>query len=378
MGSVPEELARWGFMTTDGKIIIKPKYHFATPFKGGFATVQFLERQSTGMLLQYDSRWGAIDGRGKLVIPDQYEHLDSFSEGLAKAVLLEKKRRSGKPASGYINGDGEFAVAWDLEGDNFYFAGPFSEGLAYVPVYSEEDAARDVGSGEETDSPFADFFSKSTPPGIVLGYINVEGAIIISAQYKAAGDFHEGLAYVMDAESELFGYVDATGRMAIEPQFDDAKDFSEGLASVSISGVFGYIDTGGDFSIEPVFSQASSFSDGLAPAQIDGKFGFIDKTGEFLIAPEYDFVGRFSEGIAAVGRKKGNGLQWGFIDRNGAKKLPFGYTNWVDPVFIDGLALVQQTETSASGDALHSSGYINVSGEWIYRPVSGPWYYFIE
>ena len=378
MGFVPEELARWGFMTETGKIVIKPKYHFATPFQEGFATVQILDRKSSGVLLQFDSRWGAINRSGKLAIPDQYKLLDSFSEGLAKAVLLEKKRRAGNPVSGYIDGSGEFAFSWDLTGDNYYFAGPFSEGLAYVPVYSAEDAARKSDDEAEDDSPFAGFFSKSTPPGIILGYVDVEGTLIIPAQFKAAGDFHEGLAYVMDAESELFGYIDTTGQMVIEPRFDNAKDFSYGLAGVSLDGVYGFIDKRGNFVIEPIFGEASAFTEGLAPAQIDGKFGFIDKTGDFLIKPAYDYVGRFSEGIAAVGRAEENAITWAFIDKNGSEILPYKYSNWVDPAFKNGLALVQQTEMSASGGALYSSGYINTAGEWIYKPVAGPWYYFIE
>jgi hypothetical protein len=107
-------------------------------------------------------------------------------------------------------------------------------------------------------------------------------------------------------------------------------------------------------------------------------FGFIDKTGDFKIAPQYEFVGRFSEGLAAVGRTEGAALKWGFVDTSGSEVLPFEYTNWVDPAFKNGLALVQITDKSASGDILYSSGYINRAGEWIYEPVAGPWYYFIE
>ncbi len=246
-----------------------------------------------------------------------------------------------------------------------------------MPVFSEEDAERATGEQDQQD-PTKQFFSQTAPPGIVLGYINTEGTLVIPAEYKNAGDFHEGLAYVMVAESEKYGYIEKTGEMVIEPQFDKAKDFTEGLACVSIEGKFGFIDPSGAWVIEPQYASASSFSEGFASVQIEGNVGFIDAEGETHVSPEYDIAGRFSEGLASVGRVSEGGISWGFIDPDGNEVLPFSYSNWTPPVFENGLALVQITERSGRDSPVYKSGYIDTNGSWVYEPIAGPWSYFLE
>lgn len=61
----------------------------------------------------------------------------------------------------------------------------------------------------------------------------------------------EGLAAV-DKEGKL-GYVDAEGNVVVTPQFKEANDFSEGLAAVQLGYKWGYIDKEGKFAVKPEF-----------------------------------------------------------------------------------------------------------------------------
>ena len=379
LGMFPEEQARWGFMDRDGNKKIEPEYHYAHPFADDRATVQFLKRSGSGMVLMLESRWGAIDRSGRMVIDAKLDHLDSFSEGLAKAVLPEKEAVRAKWPGGYINTSGKRIIAWDLSGDLYYYAGRFSEGLAYVPVYSEEDAEKEKKTDEkESGSDFASFFDRTMPPGIKLGYIDRNGDLVVPAELKAAGDFNEGLAFAMPEGTDKYGFIDASGSFIIEPQFDDAGDFAEGFSYVSINDLYGFIDKTGNYLAEPRFEKAGSFSEGFAPVRTGGKFGFIDTRGQIAIAPQFDLVGGFSDGFAAVGKETDVGYEWGFIDTSGETAITSTFNNWMAPEFEMGLALVQVTQEAAGGGAEYASGYIDSSGKWVYGPVAGPWFFPVE
>ncbi len=54
-------------------------------------------------------------------------------------------------------------------------------------------------------------------------------ATYASAQWKYKGDFHEGLAVVMDANGK-YGFINKTGKVVIPCKWESAGDFHEGLA----------------------------------------------------------------------------------------------------------------------------------------------------
>lgn len=86
---------------------------------------------------------------------------------------------------------------------------------------------------------------------------------MIPAIYQDAGEFHEGLAWVVlesTPERNTFGYIDRTGNLVITGDFYHAHDFSHGLAAVRIKTEQGH------------------------------KYGFINRHGEMAIAPQFDVV----------------------------------------------------------------------------------------
>ena len=66
-----------------------------------------------------------------------------------------------------------------------------------------------------------------------IGFINLQGKIVIQPKFRKVGNFSEGLA---PARMEgLYGYIDNSGKYVIPPIYDYAEDFSEGSLAPSMS-----------------------------------------------------------------------------------------------------------------------------------------------
>lgn len=221
----------------------------------------------------------------------------------------------------------------------FKQAGFFYEGLAYVQI------------------------------GEALGYIDATGKEVIKAQYPAAYNFNEGYASVM--EDEDWGMVNTKGEMVVEASYASPLMFHNGLARFKqergLFSTYGFIGTNGDTLIYPVFEKASEFSDGLCMASKDGyTYGYINTKGEWVIEPtfeigasikmggEYDFSDKnFSGGYVAVSKDN----KYGVMDKTG--KLVLDYSLAFIGKFSEGLA-------PAKKDSLF--GYIDIKGNWIVNP----------
>src|SRR5437762_5607244 len=97
------EGGKWGFITAEGSVTIKPGFDQTRGFSEDLAAV----RQG--------SKWGFINKAGVLTIPLQFTEADSFSNGLAKVN------------GGYIDQSGR-RVILEVKGTSFV------GGLAHVTL----------------------------------------------------------------------------------------------------------------------------------------------------------------------------------------------------------------------------------------------------
>lgn len=111
-------------------------------------------------------------------------------------------------------------------------------------------------------------------------------------KYEIKGDINDGLALVK--EGLLYGYVNAKGEIVIAAQFEEATDFAEGMAAVKVDNKWGYIDTTGKFVIAAKYQEARSFGEnqynGMARVKTNNKWGIINKSGQFVVAATYDVI----------------------------------------------------------------------------------------
>lgn len=214
-GLVPfvfEETGKIGFMDTTGEIVITPEYEYVHGyFSEGYTYV------AKDMNNVFESG-GLLDKEGNfLSLPSQTLGFGIFfSEGLLPYS------KAGDELDGFIDNTGQYIIA-----PQFSKCGIFSEGLADV-IFTDGDAGYIDKTGE---------------------------VVIELNDYYFASPFSEGLALVArDVSAEKpWGYIDKTGNFVIEPQFTHAYSFSEGLALVNIEEKgWGFIDKTGEFVIGPV------------------------------------------------------------------------------------------------------------------------------
>ena len=194
---------KYGFIDTKGKVVIEPKYEWASSFSDGLAIVSV------------EGLYGAIDKQGKTVIPFEYESLGDFQDGFAAAARPAKDPEDYESKYGLINKKNEVVIPFMYES-----MGNLSESLIAVK--------KDGKWG------YVDTTNKSIIP--------------INLKYETVNDFSDGLAAVFDYEEDSdnlkYGYIDKTGKLVIPMQFikaywDDSEgiiDFNNGIALVNDQG----------------------------------------------------------------------------------------------------------------------------------------------
>jgi len=185
----------------------------------------------------------------------------------------------------------------------------------------------------------------------VIGFINVEGRVIVRPKYMGGSYFFEGKASVVDEDGKS-GFIDCDGNLALPCHFRGLGKFKDGLCSIG----GGFINHSGAWVIKPRFAVASHFSEGRAFASLDGEaFGFIDLSGEFAISPRFEQCSVFSHGLAAV---YCDGC-WGYIDHSGEVRIPFVFEGSSARRFRYGLAGVQIDGRW---------GFVDESGGFVIKP----------
>ena len=303
---------KWGYIDTEGQLVISPEYDGANNFSEGLACVQ------------KDGKWGCIDTKGQVVIPLEYdsaqfvfENLVMVYDGTYVSLIDNQGNVVFEPGSviGMTYLSGNFAIAVENEKIGYIDA----DGNYVIP------AEYDVGYH------FYDGFAAVEKDG-KWGVVNTQGKVVVPLEYDAVNSFIvDGLACV--SRDGKYGFVDTEGNIVISFEYDMAYSFSEGLARVKKDGKWGYIGTDGQVVIPLEYSRVDDFFKGFALVEKDGKWGCIDTKGQFVFPPEYQEVryrvvllpqGKadvFYNGLAIV-KKDG---KWGVIDKNNQLVLPLEY-----------------------------------------------------
>jgi hypothetical protein len=283
----------WGYINTNGKLVIKEQFKSVQSFHNGFAFVQV-----------EDGSWVRIDKSGDVV--NELKDITSPSEpGPEGPFPCEVGTLHG-----YMNEKGEIAIPATFEQ-----AGPFSEGLAAVKL------------------------------GGKIGFIDATGKMVIAPQFfhrkrlwevsfRHAPQFHGGLAPVslIEADDALIGYIDKTGKVALKPAWSDAGYFIDGLSPVQLPGQKSYffIDRTGAALSKETYAEAWDFREGTSMVTYADKHtAVIDPQGSVVLtipgAPftegPYERVIKFKDPANKAS---------GFMDLNGHIVIPATYLSLWD------------------------------------------------
>ena len=162
--------------------------------------------------------------------------------------------------------------------------------------------------------PFADGvaslrFAKQGEKNQTLNYIDANLNPVLTDfadNWKGFGDLVprplcDGMRAVFDPEAKLWGYADATGKKVIAPQYKKAGDFGDGVAFVSTDGKkWGLIDKTGKSVLPETpdlgWGDPEPFNSGWA--RVKGKEAYIDKNGNF--SPAFGTATSFWDGYAFI------------------------------------------------------------------------------
>jgi hypothetical protein len=229
-------VTRFGYIDSQGKVVIQPIYNTAYHFSEGLARVN------------QGKASGYINTKGELVIPYRFSKTSDFSEGLAAVSLTV----GGK--YGFIDTSGKFVIS-----PRFDYVYPFSDGAAAVMLNGK------------------------------YGYIDKTGKYILAPQLTMAQPFSEGLAFV--ERNGVSFYINKKGEKTIQ-NLTAGGTFSGGLAPASRGQTYGYINKSGTFVIKSQFEWANSFSGDLAEVYLPSSespyyvSGFIDRRGTIVWPPQ--------------------------------------------------------------------------------------------
>ena len=220
---------------------------------------------------------------------------------------------------------------------------------------------------------------------ILMGYIDENGKMVISANYSSAWSFSCGWAAVFEGGEKQF--IDKDGKSVIPDPFPQDDFFYFNRIRFKEDGMYGMYDENFKVVIPADYKSLGECSeDGLIWFSEDGKeYGYLDKDGKVVIPEQFDLTYNFADGIAVVKDKnahygvidkKGNFLvdfqkkelqnlgeglvsfknastgKWGMMDKNGNEILNAKYD--LISVFTCGLSEVKKND---------KIGFINTKGE---------------
>lgn len=199
-----------------------------------------------------------------------------------------------------------------------------------------------------------------------IGFVDINGRLIIPIEFDDTRQFSEGLIAVNKGAQEIeyikkggkWGFWNKKGKEVIPLKYEDAKSFEEGLAAVKLNGKYGFINKKDKVVIDFRFDNVKSFSEGLAAVKVGKKWGFIDKKGRWQIKPTHDRVASFQHQLAKVFYKDskyyytGEYGKYGLINTQGKLVLDTIYEQ-IHP-FKENFARIERNS---------KTGFINTQGK---------------
>ncbi len=238
----------WGYISSDGDMVLSPIYDEATAFSGNYAIVKL---NGTYTLIDRQGNWYAVDKSG----------LDHVTGICGNRIIAVKNN--------------EYAVCsydFNIISEKFDEAYISSNGIVTARKNGKWALVNSLDGSTITDYLYDDVVLNSHNEvfsgkyGVVKdsdGYFVIDdtGRELNGVRYPDAKGF-EGTYYAVADTSGRWGYANPAGEITIACQYDDAFSFSDNVAAVKKSGVWNYINTKGQLIIEESFEDAHPFVNG--------------------------------------------------------------------------------------------------------------------
>ncbi len=332
---------RWGFVSTDGRLLIPPRFDDVRPFAQGRAAA--LE----------GTRWGYVGRDGEWLIPPRFAEARGFSEDRALA------REEGGPWQ-LIGPDGKTVALLEAG------LSPLSESVPW-----------------QTDLMLQGWVLMRQPGVATL--VTPQGLRSLPADVEVLHPPTDGLmlaAHGQTAGAERGrGYLGTDGRWAIPPQFDEALPFQQGFAAVKRGDQWAVIDTQGKV-VRPL--NAKSVSTRAGYWELDGADGgsFVWPDGRVPpVAAARGPSGTWPALTDAIRESHdivllppvGGATPWALLTPKKGVRQPAG---WVDasgklvlkPEWLSFGELTDPPEWPLAVETLGGWGAVDAQGAWVIAP----------
>lgn len=307
---------KWGFIGSDGRIVIEPIYEKAENFFNGYSKVK------------QGGKWGLIDKAGNITVEPQFEKLTLRLWGTPpdNALALFQKNNT----IGFLDSNGEIMFKGPIE--NFKLSSEHTgtevqysilNTLGNYLIYTEEGkyGIKSI-TGEVVKKPVFEDFKLSRLGGNLHDHINSQFAgVKLASDYTAFkkegywayfkdGEFvtdfifseirdldppvkADGLVQLIVKEEDTEGLYDLTNNRYIVPpgKYNQVNYMRNERIRVIEDGKIGLIDKNNHEIIIPgSYEFTGTHNQNLFEIRKEGKYGLIDINGEYVIDPVYDWI----------------------------------------------------------------------------------------
>lgn len=307
----------WGIMNENGELVTECKYSGTFEFDGEVTCVSdendrfgLVNKQGKEILkCKNDRVWqengfviyrkddlsGLLNNKGEKILPRKYKYIKCFENGMLCV--------RGKKDCALFSSVGE-----QLTDFKYSSIDEFSEGVAVATII-------DVSTNSTT------YF--------LLNQSGKEIAVLPQNKYSFVSSFRNGIAYVLDRETQKVGIINKKGKEIIKCQYDRAtnEDLYFGktidkLTMVKKDDKWGMVGKNGKVIIECQYDEYDKYKNGLTAVRKGSKYGFIDQNGSLVSECQYDSIYRYME-YDFVRVKKKNKV--GYVDKNGKEVVKCQY-----------------------------------------------------
>ncbi len=325
----------YGFLNSEGKIVIEAKYSYASDFFNGKSNIiidsipgllfkngnekMFPNFSATywyegdlGLAIK-DTTYGFINKNGAIIIALNYDDAFPFYNGYASVKANDKWN--------YINEKGEIIFSDSLI---FSYRPIIDKKAVFMVSGNEIENRKRMHSEDRTGSQvFVEYLNQINKSQLKEGLISIDGKIIIDPIYdEISGYFNNGFMRVRN--NGKAGIVNEKGEIVIPIEYDNVLDYKNGMFIAEKANKSGIIDTDNNIIIRFEYGRIRHFENDLALITDKGT-GYVNKEDEIVIEPQNSFnlSGDFFNGLALIQKDS----KYGFINKKNEIVIPNIYDN---------------------------------------------------
>ena len=340
---------KWGFIDTNGEIVINPVYDDLKDFAGGLAATNFEGRwgyidekgkeaisfkykqaynfgdEGVTFVQDFENKWLLINISGNELDSLPYNELNSYTEGLA--VFTDKGMK------GLLDVQGKVVAAASYQSINVISNSVFI-GRKYGS-YSVMDIAGKKLTDNEYDrisSPQGGFF-RAKKDGMYVFLDANSYKEIGPSKYKESFDFTYDNTVVRDENGYLL--INKSMQPLKRLPYRKVKPLGYKRWKYKNDGQWGILSGDGDIITEEKYDLLHRYFDNRLAYGINDRWGYLDQNGVPIIGGDLALIWDFFDGRARMIGRRGVG----FIDTSGRMVIPDIFFEVRD--FHNGLARFQ-------------------------------------